>query len=120
MIKSFEILDGADGAVSFSHRGERHFVPAAGANGGREGGLAKSWVERKDGRIEEVASKLVGRLEVGDKLVISTAGGGGWGEPNARDYAKVAADVANGKVSAEAAERMYRATGVGTRDKRDS
>jgi N-methylhydantoinase B len=35
---------------------------------------------------------------------METAGGGGYGEPAAREVVKVCADLADGKISAEAAE----------------
>jgi len=38
---------------------------------------------------------------------IETTGGGGWGDPLARSPDAVAVDVAQGKVSREAAERDY-------------
>jgi N-methylhydantoinase B/oxoprolinase/acetone carboxylase alpha subunit len=37
-------------------------------------------------------------------VIVGTAGGGGWGDPAARNPAELAADIANGKVSANAAE----------------
>jgi serine phosphatase RsbU (regulator of sigma subunit) len=46
-------------------------------------------------------------LEPGDRLVFFTAGGGGFGDPRARDPAALADDVAKGYVSAEAARRDY-------------
>ena len=47
------------------------------------------------------------------RAIIRTAGGGGWGEPFARDPAQVLADVLEGLVSVAAAERDY---GVVVRD----
>ena len=46
-------------------------------------------------------------IETGDVYVHRTAGGGGWGDPLARDPAAVASDVANGKVSVAAARQRY-------------
>ena len=42
-----------------------------------------------------------------DRLVVEMPGGGGYGDPMARDPAKVAADVRNGLVSRRAARRDY-------------
>ena len=97
-IKEFEILDGADGPVSFSHRGERHAVAAAGMAGGMPGALAHSQIRRGDGRQEVIASKVVTDLAAGDRVVVSTAGGGGWGGAGARDAQAVARDRADGRV----------------------
>jgi N-methylhydantoinase B len=38
-------------------------------------------------------------IQPGDVYVHRTAGGGGWGDPAARDPEKHAADVADGKVT---------------------
>ncbi len=106
-IKEFEVLDDVEGSLSFSHRGERHFLPAAGMSGGGPGACARSWITRKDGTEETIPSKVVTRLAPGDKLVIETAGGGGYGTPAERNRTALEGDVANGKVSREAAGRDY-------------
>jgi len=46
-------------------------------------------------------------LKRGDVIRIESAGGGGWGDPFARDPAAVARDVRTGYVSIEAARRDY-------------
>ena len=46
-------------------------------------------------------------IEAGDVYVHRMAGGGGWGDPLVRDPAAVADDVANEKVSVEAARELY-------------
>jgi N-methylhydantoinase B len=38
-------------------------------------------------------------------VIVGTAGGGGWGDPADRDRGALAEDIANGKVSTEAAGR---------------
>ena len=97
-VKEFEILDDVDGSLSFSHRGERHFVPAVGAEGGEAGVAAKSWITRADGSSVTIQSKLVTHLAPGDKLVIETAGAGGYGPPSARSDDARRDDAANGKL----------------------
>jgi N-methylhydantoinase B len=39
----------------------------------------------------------------GDRVVIETAGGGGYGDPGKRERERVEADLADGKVTAHAA-----------------
>ena len=104
----YEILDG-DATVTY--RGERHFSPAQGAAGGAEGAPAYALIRRASGEEQTIQSKIVARLEKGDRIVIATAGGGGHGDPHARPPSQVRDDIANGKISpAEAAERYgYRA-----------
>lgn len=101
-IKEYEVLDRIAGPISFSHRGERHAIPAPGLAGGEPGAPAVSVIHRADGRVETIRSKIVTTLAAGDRVVVETAGGGGWGDPAARDPARRAEDIANGKVSGPA------------------
>jgi N-methylhydantoinase B/oxoprolinase/acetone carboxylase alpha subunit len=102
VIREYEVL--ADG-VSFTHRGERHFSAAPGLAGGQPGASACSVIRRADGREETIPSKALTVLNTGDRVIVQTPGGGGYGDPTLRQ--DVAADVANGKVSAEAARALY-------------
>lgn len=94
--------------IAFTHRGERHYTAAVGAAGGGSGAMSVSTLIRADGRVETIPSKQFTRVNRGDRLVVETAGGGGFGQAAAREPERVAADVANGKVSPEAAEADYR------------
>ncbi len=104
VIKEFEFLEGP---VSLSHRGERHFAAAAGLAGGEAGALAHSQIVRADGSREKIPSKTVTQLAAGDRLRIETAGGGGFGPAAERDRTALEADLADGKVSPDAARRHY-------------
>ena len=65
-------------------------------------------IRRAGGGGEEVIpSKTVTTLRKGDRLVIETAGGGGYGDPRGRTAEQVGEDVRNGKVSEEAARAAY-------------
>ena len=97
-LKEYEVLDDVAGTMSYSHRGERHFVAADGLAGGQPGGLARSWITRADGAEEVIPSKTVTRLAPGDRVVITTAGGGGYGPPEARTPDDIRRDIADGKV----------------------
>lgn len=82
--------------------GNRTLYPAKGIFGGGEGRL----------RRHEIAGSEVhakGRLEIqpGEVMTIVEAGGGGYGNATARDRDAVAADVANGLVSTDAARDVY-------------
>ncbi|MBC6718607.1 hydantoinase B/oxoprolinase family protein [Aurantimonas sp. DM33-3] len=103
--REYEILAGE---VVFTHRGERHFCAPAGADGGDSGMMARSVIYRASGEEEVVPSKLVTRLFPGDRVLIETAGGGGFGPAIDRPRSLVHADVANGKVTAEQARELYR------------
>ncbi|MBK1658411.1 hydantoinase B/oxoprolinase family protein [Paracraurococcus ruber] len=83
--------------VSFTHRSERHFSAAGGLFGGAPGAMARSVIHRSDGTQEVIPSKIVTRLQKGDRVVIETAGGGGYGEPGRRAAAAREADARDGK-----------------------
>lgn len=102
VVREYEIL--SDG-VTFTHRGERHYSAASGLNGGMPGASARSHILRADGSSEEIPSKALTVLNKGDRVIVETPGGGGYGDPRRRKT--VAEDVANGKVSAEAAGKLY-------------
>jgi N-methylhydantoinase B/oxoprolinase/acetone carboxylase alpha subunit len=85
--------------ISFTHRGERHFSRAQGTMGGEDGAYAHSVITRTDGRREVIPSKTVTRLGKGDRVVVQTAGGGGYGTAASRDPMLVALDRADGKVT---------------------
>jgi len=104
IVKEFEVL--VDG-VTVTHRGERHYHAAAGSHGGQPGAMARSTLYRKDGSELLIPSKIVTQMNAGDRLVVETAGGGGYGDPTVRDRASVAADVRNGKVSNAIASETY-------------
>jgi len=57
----------------------RRRVPPFGLAGGDAGSPGKSWVERADGRKEELGSTASAEMAPGDAFVIETPGGGGYG-----------------------------------------
>jgi N-methylhydantoinase B len=104
-LREYEILHGE---VRFTHRGERHFIAPAGRAGGGDGAMARTVIHRAAGAKDTVPSKLVTTLHAGDRVVMETAGGGGYGDPSARDPAQVRADLADGKISAQGAKAYGR------------
>jgi N-methylhydantoinase B len=67
------------GSGSISYRGERHGIAPQGAAGGEPGACAAARIERADGRVEHLPAKARVQWSAGDRLVIETAGAGGWG-----------------------------------------
>jgi N-methylhydantoinase B len=74
---------------------------------GRENGM-DGWtgrVELKSGKI--MRNKGTQSIPSGDRLHLEMPGGGGYGDPLNRDPARVAIDVRDGMVSAQAAKEHY-------------
>jgi len=94
IVREYEILLGD---VVFTHRGERHAYAAQGVQEGKPGQKAYSVIKRKNGSVEIINSKTVQRLMAGDKVIVETAGGGGYGNPSQRRPADVLADKENRK-----------------------
>jgi N-methylhydantoinase B len=104
LIKEYEILDGE---VRFTYRGERHFHPPQGTRGGGEGAKAHAVIKRAAGGEEIIPSKQMATLWRGDRVMIETAGGAGYGPPSTRDPAMLALDIQDGKVTAGVAAARY-------------
>ena len=86
---------------------ERTKIPPWGLQGGLPGALGEYTLVRCDGSAERLPSKCTIPLARGDRLVIRTPGGGGYGDPFERPAESVLRDVSDGLVSVEAAERYY-------------
>ncbi len=95
MRREYEML--ADATVV--RRFDKSRFPPSGGAGGEDGGAARSIIN--PGRPDERVLKASARFEVkaGDRLLLQTAGGGGFGAPDGRDPAASAADVDEGRVS---------------------
>jgi len=85
-----------------------HFkVPPFGLDGGRPGGCGRLAVE-SGGRAVALPSKTASQpLRRGDVVRMTTQGGGGHGDPRARDRALVGRDLREGKVTPEGLRRDY-------------
>jgi N-methylhydantoinase B len=83
-------------------------LPPRGRNGGRDGRPGEQFAVRADGSVRPILPKAANQPMVeGETLAFQTSGGGGLGEPRERDPASVAADVAEGLVSVDAARSTY-------------
>jgi N-methylhydantoinase B len=79
-----------------------------GARGGSGSSGSRHWLRGGDGTARPVPSCGAVTIEPGETLVSITSGGGGYGPASAREPERVAHDVAEGWVSRERAERVYR------------
>jgi 5-oxoprolinase (ATP-hydrolysing) len=57
----------------------RRRVPPKGIKGGADGQAGRNWVERVDGTVEMLSATAYAEVEPGDRFVIETPGGGGFG-----------------------------------------
>jgi N-methylhydantoinase B len=87
-------------------RSDRRVSPAFGLYGGETGAPSMNYLMR-DGKREVLPSKFCITFRKGDVFRHELAGGGGWGDPLARDPARVLRDVRNGLVSGAAARAEY-------------
>lgn len=78
-----------------------------GLEGGQEAEGSHCWVIKPDGSRSELPTKVFTELRQGDRLLVQTPGGGGWGDPHERAAESVEIDVREGLVSAERARRVY-------------
>ena len=85
---------------------ERTACPPWGLDGGQPGVTGRVEVLHTDGRSETLL-KGETRLAAGDRVLLFTAGGGGFGDPKTRDPDEIAHDVEQGYVCAEQAQAMY-------------
>jgi N-methylhydantoinase B len=86
---------------------ERTKIPPWGLHGGLPASLGEYELVRGDGSVKRLPPKCTILLKQGDRLVIRTPGGGGYGSPLERPLDLVLEDVVNGLVSLEAAEKHY-------------
>ena len=94
-------------------RYDRAKFPPGGVAGGKPGSRSR-FVIRVGGEDEQ-ETPASGRYELhaGERFMLQSAGGGGYGDPGKRDRAALARDMAEGYVSAQAAARDYNATPSG-------
>jgi N-methylhydantoinase B len=94
-------LDNADFAISANY--DRVLYPARGRNGGGNG-MAGALSLGSGGTLKSKGQQTIAKHE---SVIIEMPGGGGLGDPFARDPERVAEDVRLGMVSRAAASRDY-------------
>jgi N-methylhydantoinase B len=101
--REYELLEDA----TVIRRYNKTQFPPKGVAGGGAGERARFVV--RVGTDREFDTKASARVEMqaGERFLLQSAGGGGYGDPNERDRAALARDVAEGYVTAEAAVRDY-------------
>jgi N-methylhydantoinase B len=78
-----------------------------GRDGGDPGSLGDAWLVHADGQRQQVGRPDVLHMIHDDVLILSSQGGGGFGDPLTRDPERVAQDVRNELLDAAAARSDY-------------
>jgi N-methylhydantoinase B len=92
----------------FSIRSMKHVIPPNGCAGGGTGRGGDIWINPETAEAKRLPTLYADYpLRKGDIFRLDTPGGGGHGDPLARDPQRVLADVREDVVSPEAAEREY-------------
>jgi N-methylhydantoinase B len=105
--RTYELLQDA----TVVRRYDRAKFPPNGVAGGRPGSRSRFVIGL--GSKDERETPASGRydLRAGERFLLQSAGGGGYGDPQKRDRASLARDISEGYVSAEAAARDYGSKG---------
>ena len=82
---------------------DRIHFPPRGRDGGKSG--ANGYVGLGSGAA--LRGKGIQMVPAGDRLIVMTPGGGGFGQPTSRDRAAVKADLEAGLISSETAREVY-------------
>jgi N-methylhydantoinase B len=103
MQREYELLE----AATVVRRFNKTRFPPTGLAGGKPGSRARFVV--KVGTKQEFETKASARIEMaaGERFLLQSAGGGGYGNPRRRDAAALASDLAEGYVTREVAKKEY-------------
>jgi N-methylhydantoinase B len=92
----------------FSIRSMKHTIPPNGCAGGGTGRTGDIWINPDTARAKRLPTRYADYpLKAGDTFRLDTPGGGGYGDAHKRNPKRVLADVREGYVSPQAAERDY-------------
>ena len=92
--------------VDFSLYGDRFEIIPEGLASGTSGSLSRAELIR-DGKRIDIDLKRGTRLRKGDRVIVSTSGGAGYGDPRLRSRARVLHDVEQGVISPATASSVY-------------
>jgi N-methylhydantoinase B len=101
--REYELLE----AATVIRRFDKTRFPPQGVAGGKPGGRARFVVRL--GTVEEHETRASARYEMkaGERFLLQSAAGGGFGDPGKRERAAVERDLGEGYVTAEATKEDY-------------
>ena len=92
---------------------DRKVTPPWGLRGGGDAAINSVEITGTDGVVRSIRKATQHPIAAGETLRVRSGGGGGYGPPAERDPEAVRRDIAEGYVSAAAAQRDYGVTGTG-------
>lgn len=106
--RDYRVLE--DGITLYAAVENTRETIAKGADGGGDGGPAQVVINPGSDCEEAMGDRGLygGCLRAGDLISMRSGGGGGWGDPCARDPRQVAADVRDERISLAEARDIYR------------
>jgi N-methylhydantoinase B len=107
VVKEYRILNPSGATVTATFG--RHHRPPWGVDGGQNGSPNRIEIVPDGETSPSVRTGVLARRPVsqGDIVRFVTATGGGWGDPRTRDPHRVVADVVNGYIDIDTAQRDY-------------
>ena len=95
---------------TFSVVADRMLTGPWGFDGGGPGGKAEYLIIKASGQAVKLPSMGTFEAEPGDKIIVRTSGGGGYGNPLQRNFESIKRDLREGYVSQEEAVKSYKVT----------
>ena len=92
--------------VLISTNGDRHNTGPWSLKGGQTGNLSAYTIVR-NGTETRIPAASNFELNKGDRFIVEISGGGGYGNPTARNRDLVANDLICGRITKEAAKKIY-------------
>ena len=102
LTKRYTVLEDLTVSTGF----ERSQCAPWGVLGGGDGDASRVIIEAP-GKDPEIVLKDERPVGAGGRVIVETGGGGGFGDPAARSKDAIIADIRNGYISREAAEKLY-------------
>jgi N-methylhydantoinase B len=84
-----------------------HDIAPAGVRGGHSGAELRIWKQDREGNLTDLGIDVDIILQPGERLISEANGGGGFGDPMARDRSKIEAHLREGWITPEFAKQFY-------------
>ena len=102
--REYELLEDA----TVIRRFDKTRFPPQGVAGGKPGGRARFVVRLGNPDEHETRASARYEMKAGERFLLQSAAGGGFGDPRTRERAAIACDLAEGYVTEQAAREVYR------------